>query len=127
MFPGSSPENTLTQSKSKGKTEACEQIENFSNDKETSDMEIVCDGEVFYCHQAILMTRSDAFRANVWGNRRKNRTREVIIKDFTPDVVQGILQFIYTGATDEDILKEKPGELLDAAEKYQMTNLKEIF
>ena len=63
------------------------------------------------------------FEANI----RENRTREVIIKDFTPDIVKGILQYIYTGDTDEDVLKEKPGEFLDAAEKYQMTNLKEIF
>ena len=64
LLPGSSiPKDTLIELKSKGKTEAREQIEKLFNDKETSDMKIECDGEVFYCHQAILMARSDVFRA----------------------------------------------------------------
>ena len=122
----SSLEDSLSQSKAKGKTEAREQIENLFNDQETSDIEIVCGGEVFYCHQAILMKRSDVFRGLFKAKMQETITRKVPIKDVSPDVIKGLLQFIYTGATDEDILKEKPGELLAAAEKYMMNSLKEV-
>ena len=127
LLPGSSsPKDTLIELKSKGKTEAREQIEKLFNDKETSDMKIECDGEVFYCHQAILMARSDVFRAMFQAKMQETITGKVPITDISPDVIKGLLQYIYTGATDKNILKEKPGELLYAAEKYQMTSLKKI-
>ena len=127
LLPGSSsPKDTLIELKSKGKTEAREQIENLFNDKETSDMKIECGGEVFNCHRAILLARSDVFRAMFQAKMQETISRKVPITDISSDVIKGLLQYIYTGATDENILKEKSGELLYAAEKYQMTSLKKI-
>jgi len=113
-------------SKSKGSTEVIEQLGKLFNDKELSDVEVECGGEVFNCHQLILSTRSDVFRAMFQADMKENRTKKVTIKDVNPDVLKEMLQFIYTGDTNENVLKEKSGELLAAAEKYQLNCLKEI-
>ena len=112
--------------KSKGNTEVIEQLGRLFNDKELSDVEVECGGELFNCHQLILSTRSDVFRAMFQADMKENRTKKVIIKDVNPDVLKEMLQFIYTGATSENILKEMSGELLAAAEKYQLNCLKEM-
>ena len=113
-------------SKLKGMTKVIEQLGKLFNDKELSDIEVECGEEVFNCHQLILSTRSDVFRTMFQADMKENRTKRVTIKDFNPDVVKEMLHFIYTGATNENVLKEKAGELLAAAEKYQLNCLKEV-
>ena len=119
-------EDCSSKTKSKGTTQFSEQMGKLFNDKELSDVEVECGGEVFNCHQLILSTRSDVFRAMFQADMKENRTRIVTIKDVNPDVVKEMLHFIYTGTTNENVLKEKWGELLAAAEKYQLNCLKEI-
>merc|ERR1740128_1295403 len=107
-------------------THVIEQLGKLFNDRELSDVDVECGGEVFNCHQLILSTRSDVFRAMFQSNMKENRTKKVTIKDVDPDVLKEMLKFIYTGVTNEHVLKEKSGELLAAAEKYQIDCLKEI-
>ena len=104
-------------------------IEHFGklfNNKEFSDMEIECDGEIFYCHQAILSTRSDVFRAMFQEDMAENRTNKVTIKEIDSDVVREMLYFIYTGCTNGNVFKEKSRELLAAAQRYQLDVLKSM-
>ena len=56
----------------------------------------------------------------------EKRTKKVTIKDIDSDVVREMLHFIYTGVTNEDVLKEKSKELLYLAEMYQLDVLKNI-
>ena len=50
----------------------------------------------------------------------ESKTKNINIADFSPDVIEKMLQFIYSG---EVILGEKSelnGELLKAADKYEL-------
>ena len=76
----------------------------------------------------ILSTRSDVFRAMFQADMAENRTNKVTIKDIDSAVVREMLYFVYTGATNEDVFREKSKsrELLVAAERYQLNVLKSI-
>jgi len=110
----------------RGLEQVSEHFGKLFNNKEFSDVEIECDGEIFNCHQAILSTRSDVFRAMFQADMAENRTQKVAIKDIDEEVAREMLLFIYTGATNEMFLKEKAGELLAAADRYQLDVLKNI-
>ena len=56
----------------------------------------------------------------------EKRSKKVAIKEFDSDVVREMLHFIYAWVTNEDVLKEKSGELLYLAEKYQLDVLKNV-
>jgi len=119
-------EDRYIDSLSKGITQVAEHIGKLFNNKELSDVEVECGGEVFNCNQSILSARSDVFRAMFQADMKESKTKKVNIKDVNPDVLNEMLQFIYTGSTNDNVLMEKSQELLAAAEKYQMNCLKEI-
>ena len=96
------------------------------NDPEYSDVEIECDGEIFKCHELILSIRSEVFRTMFQVDMAENRTKTATIKGFDPVVVREMLRFIYTGVSNEDVLKEKSRELLHLSEMYRLDVLKNI-
>ena len=110
----------------KGLEQVSQHLGKLFNIKEFSDVEIECEGEIFNCHINILSTRSDVFRAMFQADMAENRTKKVIIQDIDSDVASEMLHFIYTGGANENVLKEKSGELLAAANKYQLDVLKSI-
>ena len=110
----------------RGVEQVIEHLGKLFNDKEFSDVEIKCEGEVFNCHINILSTRSDVFRAMFQADMAENRTKKVTIKDMDPEVAREMLLFIYTGSVNENVSKEKARELLAAADRYQLDVLKNI-
>ena len=110
----------------RGQAQVSEHFGKLLNNKEFSDVEIECDGEIFNCHKAVLSIRSDYFQAMFQADMAENRSNKVAIKDVDSQVVREILQFIYTGATNKNVLKEKSRELLAAANQYQLDLLKSI-
>ena len=110
----------------KGSKQVIENLEKLFNDHEFSDVEIECNGKVFHCHQLILSTRSDVFRAMFQNDFSENRSKKVIIQNVDPEVVREVLNFIYTGVPDPDVFEEKTGEMLGAANRYQLGLLKSM-
>ena len=112
----------------KGLKQVSEHLGKIFTDKDLSDVEIECDGKVFNCHELILSARSDVFRAMFQNDMTENRSKKVDIQNVDPEVVSEMLNFIYTGVTNEDFLKEpeNAGELLGAANRYQLGLLKDI-
>ena len=90
------------------------------------DVEIECDGETFNCHQVILSISSPYFRAMFLTDMAENRANKVTLKEIDSDVVREMLHFIYNGATNKNVLEEKSMELLAAAERFMMDDLKII-
>ena len=88
-------------------------------DKNFLDVKIVAGDEEFHCHRNILAGRSPVFKAMFLSEMIENTSRTVDIRDIRPEVAREMLQFIYSGSTKEDVLKEKSKELLAAAERYQ--------
>ena len=89
-----------------------------------SDVQIHCGDKVFDCHQVILSARSPVFRVMFQAEMEEKNTRKVEIPEFHPPTVLSLLTFIYTGKTPN--LEEHAEDLLMAAEKYQLDQLKSI-
>ena len=56
----------------------------------------------------------------------EKRTRKVTINDVDPVVLREMLTFIYTGFTNQDVLKEKAAGLLGTSNRYQLGLLKSV-
>ena len=87
-------------------------------------MEVVCGTRVFPCHQFLLAARSPVMRATFQSPMLEAATRRVEIRDLSPDIVDAMLTFMYTG--DVPNPAEMASELLEAAERYQMDQLKDM-
>jgi len=126
ILSGSQEVENKSETNARGLEQVIDHFGKLFNDKEFSDVEIKCEGEVFNCHINILSTRSDVFRAMFQADMAENRTQKVTIKDMDPEVAREMLLFIYTGSVNENVLKEKARELLAAADMYQLDVLKNI-
>ena len=60
----------------RGLEQVCSQLGKLFTEKEFADVEIECDGDIFHCHQLILSTRSDVFRAMFRNDMTENRTKK---------------------------------------------------
>ena len=114
--------------KSPNKLDVFENLSQDWNDvfssQEFSDVQIVSGEQVFDCHQVVLAARSPVFRAMFLSNMTEKETRKVEIPDLYPEVISEMLCFIYTGKTPE--LDKLAEDLLVAADKYQLDQLKSI-
>ncbi|XP_028981940.1 speckle-type POZ protein-like [Diachasma alloeum] len=88
-----------------------------------SDVTIVVDNKKFPTHKSILASRSPVFAAMFSHSLREEQRNLVHIDDMRPDVVKGMLQFIYTDEVPD--LEKLLNEYLGAAEKYQLSGMKE--
>ena len=120
---------------------------------EFSDVKIICDGQIFDCHKTILSCQSEVFQGthtkayslypvnlyimlytlfilfdliSVMLNDNpmiEGASGEVHITDFTEDVIENLLPFMYNDIVDK---KNINCDLLKAANKYLMEGLKNI-
>ena len=86
-----------------------------------SDVVLKCESRTFTCHKAILTSRSPVFEAMFSHNLRESQHNEVEIQDLQADTVRIMLQYIYSGSLEPNTNSK---ELLCAADKYQLTQLK---
>ena len=91
-----------------------------------SDLQLNCGGRIFECHEFVLSARSPVFRAMFQSNMTEKRTKTITIADHSPDVIQKMLQFIYSGKAVLDDQQELTREILKAAEKYGLDILKRM-
>ena len=95
----------------------------FTNGKFT-DCCITCEGKEFRCHKSILAARSSVFDAMFSHNLKEKMNSSVEIVDLDSETVQDMITYIYSGKVGE--LDGKAKELLSAAEKYDLTDLKQL-
>jgi hypothetical protein len=117
-------EELLANIKHKCSKQLNQQLENSYRNGDFADVEVVCNTEVFKCHQFMLAARSPVLRAMFQSPMTEAATRRLEIKDLSSDVVDTMLLFIYTGNVPN--LAEAAAELLEAAEKYQIDQLKDL-
>jgi len=91
---------------------------------EYSDCIIVCGVKEFNCHKAVLTGRSPVFKAMFTGDMVENRSSKVVIKDFDEDTVIELIHYIYSGNARN--LDRKAVDLLAAADKYDLNELRDI-
>lgn len=119
-------EGIVSQATSSNANEVSEDFGKLLENKEFCDMEIVCGGEIFSCHQVIISARSPVFRAMFQAKMKESESRKVTIEDIKPEIMAEMLYFLYTGLVKKDVSKDSVVDLLVAADKYQMDTLKNI-
>ncbi|XP_023309084.2 protein roadkill-like [Lucilia cuprina] len=95
----------------------------FQNGKLT-DFILVADGKEFHVHKAILAARSEVFAVMFEHEMQENKLNRVEITDIDAEVMQEMLQFIYTGVVTK--LYQMAKFLFVAADKYALDGLKEM-
>ena len=109
----------------KTQKQLCEDMSNLFLDESNSDIEIKCGTSSFPCHRSILSARSPVFRAMLQADMEEKREGIIYIKDFSPDVVKAMLNYMYTSTLDQgDQDQEHLKEVFKAADKYQLDLLK---
>ncbi|XP_065205298.1 speckle-type POZ protein B-like isoform X9 [Planococcus citri] len=105
----------------------CNFSENFVSlleNQELTDVIISANGKDYPAHKAVLAARSPVFRAMFKYSTRENMLNRVDIEDINEIVVGEMLKYIYTGKCSN--LKKLAAELLAAADKYDLYQLKMI-
>jgi len=97
-------------------------LETAFETEDFSDVKVACGDKIFNCHQFMLSCRSPVFRAMFQNDMSEKASKRVDILDLSPEVVRDMLVFIYTGGTPN--IARNAGELLAAADKYQLEQLK---
>jgi BTB/POZ domain len=88
--------------------------------KKFSDFIVVVGSEEFAVHKNVLATQSTIF-TEVF--TKETKTGKIKIEDFSADVVEGMLEFMYTGEVKDEKLVM---DLFAIASKYNVKNLKHI-
>merc|ERR1711971_613990 len=97
-------------------------LESAFHNKDFADVKVACGDRVFECHQFMLSSRSPVFRAMFQSDMTEAATKRVDIQDLQPDTVNDMLLYIYTGNPQN--LAHGAGDLLAAADKYHLSNLR---
>ena len=102
---------------------------NFLTSGTYSDLQIKCADKTFSCHRVIIAAKSPVFDAMLQNNMVEASSGTIEVRNMKPSVLRALLDCIYKNKIDTDDLKEDPafaGDLLAAAEMYDLTRLKQI-
>ena len=89
-----------------------------------SDCIVECGARKFNCHKNILGSRSSVFKAMFTHDMTENRSGKLEITDLDEETLYEMILYIYSG--NVRYLDSKASNLLSAAEKYALTELKQI-
>jgi speckle-type POZ protein len=100
------------------------QLEELFKKMPLSDATFNINGRKFAAHKTILAMRSEVFAAMFLHPTKEVQTGEVKVDDIDPDVFQEVLRYLYTGLTRSTTMDIMAPELLAAADKYMLDELK---
>ena len=116
---------------------SCKVIQNMFNDQESSDVTIEV-GEhaaksnarkkaktsptTFYAHRAILQQCASVLY-DMCGSGEEHSTT-IQITDVSPEIFRHLLHYIYGGKVSDDDMKSNARDIINAADKYGVSNLK---
>lgn len=89
-----------------------------------TDFEVRVDSKVLKVHKSILASRSDVFNEMLTGDSQEAAENFVVIKDFDAKTMKELFRFMYSNEVEN--LNAIAEQLVYAAEKYQLDDLKEI-
>jgi len=94
-----------------------------SKDSMVFDVTVKCGDASFECNKFMMTSRSPVFKSMFQSNMIESQTNTVNIEDLQPKVVDEMLQYIHTGVSLN--IDKYPQELLAAADRYQLDQLKD--
>jgi speckle-type POZ protein len=105
-----------------GQSSLIQDLARLFDDKKKTDFKIVCDGETFKCHKAILAARSDVFYSMFQRSESRNKSGKVKkFKDIDAKTMKSLLRYIYQNHFPEG--GEVDMNLLNGAHKYNLAEL----
>ncbi|XP_044575300.1 speckle-type POZ protein-like [Cotesia glomerata] len=107
---------------SSSKIQIIEDLKEIYNSRESSDVTINIENKKIKAHKVILMARSPVLAAMFTHDMSEKKSNEVFITDISSDTFEKLLQYIYTDQVSD--LDSIAGDLLEAADKYQLQSLK---
>ncbi|XP_074099182.1 speckle-type POZ protein-like [Cotesia typhae] len=113
-------DETLTNS---SKRKLADDFQQLLESKIGSDVLLNVGDQKIYAHKSILIARSPVF-ASILINGIDDKKNELTISDFSPEIIEKMLQFIYTDQIID--LDSDAKDLLQIADKYQLQALKEL-
>jgi len=99
-------------------------LQSIFGDVKNSDVVIIAGKEKFYCHKNILSARCEVFKNMLSPNTLESESSTIEVKEVSPEAIESMLKFIYTGEVPEDPEKLTL-DLLNIAEMYLLGHLKE--
>ncbi|XP_061823801.1 kelch-like protein 7 [Nerophis lumbriciformis] len=88
------------------------------------DVCLVVQRKQFPAHRIVLAAASKFFRLMFTTSMLESKSYEVELSSVDPDIIELLLEFIYTSQVPADINKVQ--SLLDVAKQYQITCLKQV-
>ena len=91
-----------------------------------SDVNLLCGDQTLMCHKLVLSARSSVFRSMFASKSHLEVTSgEVRIVDMDVKVLKDLIEYMYTGSPPKD-LEDSAGEVLAAADRYNIQGLVEV-
>lgn len=100
------------------------QMEQLFESKALNDVTLDVNGRPFQAHKSILASKSKVFAAMFVHETKEKLSNHVQVDDIEPDVFQEVLRFIYTGRLSLETMDKMATDLLAAADKYLLDQLK---
>ena len=94
-----------------------------------ADLKLTCGGQTFHVHRVLLAAASPYFQAMFQNEMIEANSGGIELREIKSDVLKTVLEFLYKNKIDLKDFKEDPdfaGDLLAAADMYQLKNLKRI-
>ena len=117
---------------------SCKVIQNMFNDQESSDVTIEVGKQAaksnarkkaktpsitLYAHRNILQQCASVLY-DMCASGEKEHSTTIQITDVSPEIFHHLLHYIYGGKVSDDDMKANAKEIIDAADKYGVSNLK---
>ncbi|KAK0410392.1 hypothetical protein QR680_005107 [Steinernema hermaphroditum] len=99
-------------------------FEAMFKDERLADFTIICGDRKIQVHKFVLAARSPVFAAMLEPHTEESIKSEVIINDLDYEILHEMLFFMYSGRSTN--LSNMALELLSAADRYQLTGLKDL-
>ena len=92
-----------------------------------TDFTLVAGEREFKVHKVVLATQSTVFRRMIETDMKESQDNCITIRDFTPEVVEELVTYLYTGMCSfPDSLEGIKEDLLRIANKYELLHLKAL-
>ena len=88
------------------------------NNEALVDTTIKCRDKEFKVHRAVLASQSPVFRGMFEADMNEKQSGVIEVSDITPEAMSDLVTYLYTGTTPD-----MKSELLEVADKYQLTRL----
>ncbi|GBL90842.1 Speckle-type POZ protein [Araneus ventricosus] len=90
-----------------------------------TDVEVKTNTKSFPVHKIVLCARSPVFKAMMTNDMKEKNTDCIRVNDLEDDIVQQLLFFLYSDSI-ENLQWKSATQLFYAADKYQISKLKEV-